>query len=279
MEDLKNKLNSICENQSFQTTWTLKNLINDKNIDREGDKPVYSASTRKISILMTALKQVYENKLDLNEKLIIKSDYFNNTSGVFRFCEPGFSMQIYNILTLMIIVSDNACTGTIVDLVGLDNINDFCQNIGMVNTKHIHGIPLETLKYEGDLQETNFTSSNDVTHLLNLILNGKYNCNDSLNILGTSQNLCSLALDILSGQQFRSKIPGLLPYNTLVAHKTGTTPHNHNDAGIVFKDDIPQYIFSAYTSFVPTEINNVSGQYVASELIAEMSYEIYKYIN
>ena len=73
-------------------------------------------------------------------------------------------------LTLMIIVSDNACTGTIVDLVGLDNINEFCQNIGMVNTKHIHGIPLETLKYEGDLQETNFTSSNDVTHLLNLIL-------------------------------------------------------------------------------------------------------------
>ena len=27
MEDLKNKLNSICKNQSFQTTWTLKNLI------------------------------------------------------------------------------------------------------------------------------------------------------------------------------------------------------------------------------------------------------------
>ena len=78
--------------------------------------------------------------------------------------------------------------------------------------------------------------------MLNLILNGKYNCSDSLNNLGTSQNLCSLALDILSGQQFRSKIPGLLPYNTLVAHKTGTTPHNHNDAGIVFKDDIMNLI-------------------------------------
>ena len=184
MEELKHKLNSICDKQSFQTTWTLKNLINDKTIDRDGDKPVYSASTRKISILMSALKQVNENKLDLDEKLVIKSDYFNNTSGVFRFCEPGFSMQIYNILTLMIIVSDNACTGTIVDLLGLDIINDFCQSIGMYDTKHVHGIPLENLEYKGDLQETNYTSSNDVNHLLNLILNGKYNCSDSLNILG-----------------------------------------------------------------------------------------------
>ena len=149
----------------------------------------------------------------------------------------------------------------------------------MYDTKHVHGIPLENLEYKGDLQETNYTSSNDVNHLLNLILNGKYNCSDSLNILGSSQSLCSLALNILSGQQFRTKIPGLLPYKTFVAHKTGTTPHNHNDAGIVFKNNIPQYIFSAYTSFVPTEINNVSGQYIASELIAKMSYEIYNYIN
>ena len=104
MQELKEKLNSICDKHSFQTTWTLKNLINNKAIDRDGDKPVYSASTRKISILMTALKHAYEGKLDLSKELVIKNDYFNNTSGVFRFCEPGFSMQIHNILTLMIIV-------------------------------------------------------------------------------------------------------------------------------------------------------------------------------
>ncbi|MBN18813.1 MAG: serine hydrolase [Chloroflexi bacterium] len=279
MEELGKKLNSICDEYEFQTNWTLKNLVNEQIINRDGDKKVYSASTRKIAILMTALNQVYENKLDLSEKLEIKPDYFKNTSGVFRFCEPGFSMQIYNILTLMIIVSDNACTGTIVDLLGLDLINEFCKRIGMYNTKHIHGIPLENLEYKGDLEETNYTSSNDVTNLLNLILNGKYNCSDSLNILGTSQNLCSLALNILSGQQFRTKIPALLPYNTVVAHKTGTTPHNHNDAGIIFNNNMPQFIFSAYTSFVPLEINNISGQFVASELISKMSYEIYNYIN
>src|SRR4029079_5570908 len=124
-----------------QTGWYLKDLATGRTADRMGDVPVPSASTRKISILMAALKAVHDGKLALDQKVTIEARYQDNDSGTFQHMTPGFWITFRDALVQMIIVSDNTATGLVVDLVGLGEIQRWCDAVGMTGTTHRFGIP------------------------------------------------------------------------------------------------------------------------------------------
>src|SRR6478672_7666897 len=55
MESLVMRLNELCDEQPFETSWYFKDLHSGRSAERNGDVVVPSASTRKIAILMAAL--------------------------------------------------------------------------------------------------------------------------------------------------------------------------------------------------------------------------------
>jgi beta-lactamase class A len=69
--------------------------------------------------------------------------------------------------------------------------------------------------------------------------------------LGCSTALCQLAMDVLSWQMYRQMIPGLLPFGTKVASKSGRARRGRMDAGLVFHDGTPLYALAVYTDLVP----------------------------
>src|SRR5688572_32474638 len=140
MKGLAKRLNDLCDPLPFPTSFYLKDLASGERADRMGDVPVPSASTRKISIMMAALAAVHAGKLALDQKVTIEARYQDNDSGVFQHFTPGFAITFRDALVLMIIVSDNTCTGTVVDLVGLENVQRYCDAIGMTGTRHRFGI-------------------------------------------------------------------------------------------------------------------------------------------
>src|SRR5882724_12348933 len=141
LDMLVTDLNKLCDELPFHTGWYLKDLRRGETAHRNGDAVVPSASTRKIAIMMTALKAVHAGKLALDQPVTIQAKYQNNDSGCFQHLQPGFTIQLRDVLVMMIIVSDNTCTGTVVDMVGLGNIQSFCESIGMTRTVHRFGIP------------------------------------------------------------------------------------------------------------------------------------------
>src|SRR6478736_7777376 len=132
MDALVKKMNALCDALPFQTSWYLKDLASGARADRMGDVPVPSASTRKISILMAALKAVHDGKLSLDQKVTIEAKYQDNDSGTFQHMTPGFWITFRDALVMMIIVSDNTATGLVVDLVGLGDIQRFCDSVGLI---------------------------------------------------------------------------------------------------------------------------------------------------
>src|SRR5688572_232711 len=141
MKGLAKRLNDLCDPLPFPTSFYLKDLASGERADRMGDVPVPSASTRKISIMMAALKAVHDGKLTLDQKVTIEARYQDNDSGTFQHLTPGFWITLRDALVMMIIVSDNTCTGTVVDLVGLGEVQRFCESVGMTKTIHRFGIP------------------------------------------------------------------------------------------------------------------------------------------
>jgi beta-lactamase class A len=268
-------LTKLCDELPFHTGWYLKALRTGETAHRHGHVVVPSASTRKIAILMTALKAVHEGKLALDQPVTIQAKYQHNDSGCFQYLQPGFTIQLRDVLVMMIIVSDNTCTGTVADMVGLDQVNALCQSIGMRGTVHRHGLPPHGLGRDHPLEAVNVTTPNDVGLLLELVLQGAQDSAVAAR-LGSTPELCRLGLDILSWQKLRNRLPSWLPAGTKVAHKTGTGVRNQNDAGIIYFGDQPGFILTVYTEHLPQELpNGLPGHTAAVQLIGRLCRTCY----
>jgi beta-lactamase class A len=271
MNNLVHRLNELCDAVPFPTSWAFEDLATGTRADRLGDTPVPSASTRKISIMMAALAAVHAGKLALEQRVTIEARYQDNDSGTFQHLTPGFSITLRDALVMMIIVSDNACTGLVVDLVGLQAVQRYCESVGMTGTTHRFGMPPRVLGRNHSLDEVTTTTPNDQRLLLGLILQAGDDAAVAARLQCTPA-LCRLGLDILSWQKLKTRLPSLLPLGTKVAHKTGTGPRGYMDAGIIFKDGRPHCILTAYTDHVPeTLADGTPGFAAAAQLIGRMA--------
>src|ERR671923_26708 len=171
MRELVERLDALCDAVPFHASWYLKDVATGARADRHGDVPVPSASTRKISIMMATLAAVHAGKLALDQRVTVEARYQDNDSGTFQHLTPGFWITFRDALVMMIIVSDNTCTGTVVDLVGLDVVQRYCDSIGMTGTKHRFGIP-PRLGRDHTLEQVTTTTPNDQGLLLEGIWRG-----------------------------------------------------------------------------------------------------------
>ena len=270
MRDLAKQLDELCDALPFNTSWYLKDLASGERADRRGEVPVPSASTRKISIMMAALAAVHAGKLSLDQKLTVQARYQDNDSGTFQHLTPGFWITLRDAMVMMIIVSDNTCTGMVADQVGLADLQRYCESVGMAGTVHRYGIP-PRMGADHSLQAVTTTTPDDQGLLLELILRGTTDAAVAAH-LGCTPELCRLGLDILSWQKLKTRLPSLLPLGTKVAHKTGTGARGYMDAGIVFKDGRPLFILTAYTDHVPAALpDGTPGFAAAAQLIGRMA--------
>jgi beta-lactamase class A len=270
MRDLHRRLDELCDPLPFHTSWFLKDWRTEATADRLGDAPVPSASTRKISIMMAALAAVHAGKLSLEQKVTIEARYQDNDSGTFQHLTPGFWITLRDALVMMIIVSDNTCTGAVVDLVGLGPLQQYCESIGLKSTIHRFGIP-PRLGPDHTLDQVTTTTPRDQGLLLELIVRGTTDEASAARLRCTTA-LCRLGLDILTWQKLKTRLPSLLPAGTKIAHKTGTGARGFMDAGVVFKDDEPLFTLTAYTDRVPAMLpDGTPGFAAAAQLIGRMA--------
>lgn len=284
MQDLRDQLNRLCDDQPFRTHCYVKDLESGQTFGRNDEEVVKSGSTRKVSIMMAALKQVHDGKLSLDDPFTLDAKYqqiasrtsvpgeqpFNTSGGIFQNFTPGAVIPFRDAINMMITVSDNTCAGKIVDIVGLDNINALCQSIGMVGTTHRLNITPDTSPRGPE--QANATTARDVGVLLDHIVSGTQDAEVAAR-LGCTPELCRLALNMLSWQKLRTLLPAMLPKRANVAHKSGTPPDgdSFNDVGIVFDGTTPRFIITYYSSGVPREMpDGMPGSWAANTHAARL---------
>src|SRR3954467_9856296 len=209
MQSLIDELNAICEDEPYVTGWYLKDLQSGTTAERNGAMVFPSASTRKILIMMAALAAVNAGTLSLNDPFEIEKKYQDNNSGTFQFLTPGFTITFRDALVMMIIVSDNTCTGKVVDILGLDAVNAYSKRVGMIGTTHRFNIPPNGGR-DHTLEQANTTTPADVGRLLELILQGTTDEAVAAK-LGVTTDLWKLGLDILLWQRMSNLLPNLFP--------------------------------------------------------------------
>jgi beta-lactamase class A len=226
--------------------------------------------------MMAALAAVHAGTLSLDDPFVIEKQYQDNNSGVFQLLSTGITISFRDALIMMTIVSDNACTGKIVDMLGLDALNAYTRRVGMVGSTHRYNIPPKAGR-DHTLEQANTTTPADVGRLLELILQGTADEAVAAK-LGVTTDLCKLAVDILLMQRLTARLPNQLPTEAKVAHKTGTgvLGRNNNDAGIVYQGETPLFILTVYTEHLPVNMpHGTSGYLHAGLMIAKMAKAAY----
>ena len=272
MSTLQAELEAICDAQPFRTAFAVKRIDTDETIGREAHVPTPSASTRKIAIMMAALKAVHEGRLDLDEPITLedrlKHDVF---SGTYRYMTSGTVLPLRDAITNMIITSDNVCTQMVLERLSLDEMNAYCAAVGLSGTHFAHLIPPSDLPADHPVTAGTYTTPGDQALLLELVLDGTTGA-DAAAKLGSTPTWCRHALEVLSWQQFREQIPALLPYGTRVCNKTGRGKRGRMDVGLVHRGTRPAYILAAFTDAVPdTMPDGLPGHAAAFQTVARLS--------
>lgn len=210
-----------------------------------------AASTIKIPLVALGLKLYEEGKFGLNDEIEMKTQNRVGGTGVLKTLNKNYKPTILDLMTLAITVSDNAATNELVDLVGgFDKINDFNKSLNLNETKFQRKmLDLKALQEGKD----NFTSAKDLGTILSLI--AKDEC--------VSKESSELLIKMMKMQQFRQKLPNLIPAVTsydakatadlpddgkvLVANKTGDLWKVQHDVGIFILPKGERYVISVFS--------------------------------
>ncbi len=271
-DGLAARLHAICDAQPFRVAFAARVVRTGENILREADVPTPSASTRKVAIMMAALKAAHEGRIDLDAPVVVEERLKRDVaSGTYRYMADGTTMPMRDAITNMIITSDNVCTQIVLERLGLPATNAFCRDVGMAGTSIARLIPPLHAAADHPVEADNYTTPADQVLLLQAILDGAGDA-AAASRLGSTPALCAHALDVLSWQQFREQIPALLPYGTRVCNKTGRGKRGRMDVGVAYRAAGPAYILAAFTDHVPeTMPDGLPGHAAAFRTVAQLS--------
>lgn len=217
-----------------------------------------SASTIKLLIMARIMKEVKEKKRSLEDKIILRDIDKCDGDGILKEFNEGHIFTLKEVITLMIILSDNTATNILINIIGMDNINNMGKELNLVNTElRRKMMDSEAVK----MGKENVTTAKDLYCILDMIYNRELiDCEYS-----------DLMLDILKRQQVKGRLDLYLPEDTLIAHKTGDLDKLEHDVGIVYHPD-GNYLICVLTK-------NVSTNKYGREIIGEISHQVYNNIN
>lgn len=227
--ELEEKICEIVKGNSGNFGIVIKGLKTCNEIKINEHRAFMSASIIKLFIMGETLRQVKEGKHLLNEKIIVNKEMQVGGDGILKELNGIHEFNLEELITLMIIVSDNEAANILIDIIGFSEINKFIKDSGLRNTViNRKMMDFEALKKGID----NYTSAFDVSKFYEKlhkkeVIDEKYS-NLMLNIL-ERQHICG-ALDIY------------LPEGNIIAHKTGNLYKLEHDAGIIYKENEPYII-------------------------------------
>ncbi|MDO4181990.1 MAG: serine hydrolase [Coriobacteriia bacterium] len=201
--DLQQKIEAYNQQWNCEATFTLINLETGKGFNIDGDKPMVAASVIKLLVMAELFDQVDQGILSLDD--------YKDGDTLRHLCE------------IMIYQSSDPATNSLIEVVGMDNINEEAQKLGLQNTV------LNRMMISVDDSATieNYMSSNDTAVILNMIWEGNF----------YSPELNQLALQFLEeSEDIYTGVYDAIPPSATWAHKAGVLYgyiEIRNDCGIM----------------------------------------------
>ena len=235
----------------------------------DADQPMETMSVIKIPLMVDAFRQISEGKFHLTDRVAISDADKRPGTGVIRSLDAGANLTIKDLLTLMIIVSDNTATDLMYGKVGgPEVVNREMEQMGFhtiraQRTGKEWFAELARASSPAEFHRQGKTpfglaSPREMGELLEKIKLGQ----------AVNQESSELMMRMLRGQLYTTRLPKYVT-GFRVAHKTGDfLPYVANDVGILEspKRNIVLCVFTSNHYGVGTYLEDAIGR--IAELVA-----------
>ena len=222
--------------RSIQASWGIyvKSLETGEEIALDADRQMETMSTIKIPLMVEALEQVKAGKFKLTDKYTFAQADSQPGTGTIQRLDPGAVMTVKDLITMMIIVSDNTATEVLYRMVGgPEAVNARMDALGLPKTRAMN-VPSRWFPalraaatteqfYRAGAHPFGMSTPREMGRLLEMMERGTL----------VDKAASDLMLRIMRGQLYRTRIPRYLTGYT-VPHKTGDfLPYVADDVGML----------------------------------------------
>lgn len=252
---LELQVQSIAAEHHGNVALFAENLKTHQTVSISPDTPVQTASVIKLAILYEALEQVRNGKAHFDDKITLTAADQVPGSGVLHLFNAPLTLTLKDVLTMMIIMSDNSATNLVIDHLGLENIDSRIAELGLKDTylyKKIFTPAPPGMVMPADQKRFGLgkTTAREMAELMTKIVQCDL-AEPGNPAQPGDQALCEVAWKMLHLQFYRSAIPRYLDgmpgaTSDSIANKTGSLDAVRNDvAAISTKNGM--VIISAFT--------------------------------
>jgi beta-lactamase class A len=222
--------------QSVNAKWGIymKCLETGEEIAINADDQMDTMSVIKIPLMVEAFRQIEAGKFALTDRVTLADAARRPGTGVIRSLDAGANLTIKDLLTLMIIVSDNTATDLMYEKVGgIEPVNRLMDEYGLKTIRAtgtseawfaaLRAAPSRDAFHQQAKTPYGLSSPRDMGKLLEKIEKGE----------AVSKKASDQMLQIMRGQVYSSRLPKYVT-GFAVPHKTGDfLPYIGNDVGVL----------------------------------------------
>jgi beta-lactamase class A len=241
-------------------TFYAKQLSTGREIAIRADEPMNTASVIKIPVMILAYRDADAGKLNLDERYTIRPEDVRRGTGLLQTFAVGLQPTFRDLITEMIITSDNTATDIMIAKVGLPRVNRMLDSLGYRDTRlrmsvgqtfravwealdpkyssmtdrevYERGSPNDSLASKRNtafvLDSSKWlgrTTAREISRLLEQLERGQ---------LASAQSTTEMRR-ILRQQLYASRLPQRVRFRVSMGHKTGDWPPLlGNDVGIMY---------------------------------------------
>ena len=270
---LENTVRGRLDALDAQSTLYAKHLDSGREIAVRADEPVNTVSVIKIPIMVLAYRDAEGGRLSLDERHVIAAEEMRRGTGILQSFAVGLNPTWRDLVTQMIITSDNTATDILIARLGLERVNQMLDALGYKETRLrmtigqlFRGVweqtdprnaslsdrqvfergfpddaaaPSRSLTYVADPSKWfGRTTAREISRMLEQLQKGE--------LAGPAST--EEMIRILKRQLYFSRLPQRIRFRASVAHKTGDWPPIiGNDVGILYSDAGP-IVVSVFTN-------------------------------
>jgi beta-lactamase class A len=270
---LQDRVRARLDSLQAQTALYAKDLRTGREVAVRADVPMNTVSVIKLAIMVLAYRDAEAGRLRLDERHTLGPEEMRGGSGVLQMFEPELAPTYRDLVTQMIVTSDNTATDILIARVGLGRVNRLLDSLGYRETRlrmtigelfrgvweQLHprnarltdrevfergfpsdtGAPARYLQYVQDSAKWfGRTTAREMSRFLEQLERGKLASPSSTEAMRNS----------LRNQFYTSRLPQRIGSRVSVGHKTGDwEPLIGNDVGIIYAASGP-IVIAAFTN-------------------------------
>jgi len=131
---LRTEILKISKDVKGQFGFYLKHVESGKEIAIDADKIFPLGSVFKIPLMVEVFRQVDAGLISMDEKIKLEPRNMCIGSGILQYLSPGLELTVRDLITLMIIATDNTASEMLWKRVGIQSVNMLIRDLGLAKT-------------------------------------------------------------------------------------------------------------------------------------------------